>query len=269
MAVFLYELRQMRIFILWWTVAITLLAVTILPTYIGFMNGPNSFDMDVLSGFMDNKFLSAIGLSSDFQAQPIGMFGFLTGWIFSLSLSVNAMYIGLFLHTKEYLLKTTDFLMTKPLSRSKIYIAKLLAGLLQAVFLTTLYLLLAFFVMNLQTGNKFNHKVFWLIGCSIYLLQLLYLSIGVFWGTVAPKNRLPLQTTVAFVFLTVIIGTFANAMSNSFLTYLSPPRYFAGSEIYTRGGYDMKYLIFLLIVTTVLLTTSYYIYGKKDVVTVS
>lgn len=82
MAILRYEFRQIRCYIIWWAAAIALLTVTMLPTYIGFITGPKGFDVDMFASFMDNKFIAAVGLSSDLLTRPIGMYSFLTEWIF-------------------------------------------------------------------------------------------------------------------------------------------------------------------------------------------
>lgn len=160
-------------------------------------------------------------------------------------------------------------MLTKPISRGRIYYSKLLVGLLESMILATVYVVFAFLVMHLKTAGDFDHRVFWLIGGSVYLLELLYLVIGIFWGTAAPKNRHPLQTAAGFVFLTVIIGTFSRAISQPLLAYLAPPQYFSGVKIYNGGSYDASHLIVLLTVTVALIAVSYHIYRKKDVITVS
>lgn len=116
MVIFKYELKQRKQAIICWSVVLAVLAFAMIPTYMGFLDG-SCLDGDLLSALGENKFFEAVGMSMEFLKLPIGMFSFLTAWVFSLALSINAMYTGLSIHTKEYKQKTADFLMTKPHGR--------------------------------------------------------------------------------------------------------------------------------------------------------
>lgn len=268
MVIFKYELKQRKQAIICWSVVLAVLAFAMIPTYMGFLDG-SSLDGDLLSALGENKFFEAVGMSMEFLKLPIGMFSFLTAWVFSLALSINAMYTGLSIHTKEYKQKTADFLMTKPHGRGELFRAKLFAVLVENFLLTGVYLLCAFLAVSGKTGGSFDYKIFFLVGFSIFFLQMLYMSIGIFWGAAAPRTRTPMQVSAGLVFLTVLIGAFSNVMRFDLLIFLAPPQYFSGSSIVLSGGYDMKYLIWLVFVTVVLISSAYIIYLKKDVRIVS
>jgi ABC-2 type transport system permease protein len=265
MAVFKYELRQMRGLIIGSMVALSVLLFCILPAFIGITINPDgSANAETLATVDGNSFLQAVDVSADFLSKPIGMYGFLTGWFFGLALAVISMHIGLSIHTKEYMQGTTDFLYTKPYSRTKIYVSKLLASGLSVVSIWAAYFLASFFALSIFAAG-FDFKLFLLLSCSIILNGILFMSFGFFMGTVFPKIRKSLFTAVLTVFITIIIGTMAQVVGSDILIFLSPPKYFGGSIVADMGGYDMRYVAWLIFLVIAFTLVGCLICRKKDI----
>jgi ABC-2 type transport system permease protein len=216
----------------------------------------------------NNQFLQAVGMSAEFLSQPIGLYGFITGWFFSLACAVLAMHVGLAINTKDFTGRSADFLYTKPFSREKIYLSKLGAATVAVFTVGIVYFFASFISLKMNIPEGFDFKLFFLLAFSLILLESIYLALGFFIGIIWPKNRKPLLLAVTVVFITVIVGTFAATTGIEWLLFLAPPKFFGGSIIVSTGGYETKFVLWLVFIVLTSLTAGYFVFRKKDLITI-
>lgn len=269
MVIFRHELRQMRGLILSWSISIVVLIFLLMPVFasIGSSVGSNSNEQ-LEQMVSNNEFLQAVGMSAEFLSQPIGFYGFITGWFFSLSCAVLAMYVGLSINTKDFTGRSADFIYTKPFSRREIFLSKLYAAAVAVFTVGIVYFFASFASLKINIPEGFDFKLFFLLAFSLILLEALYLALGILLGIIWPKNRKPLLFAVTAVFVTVVIGTFAATTGMDWLIYLAPPKYFGGSIIAANGGYELRFVLWLIFLIVSCLTSGYFVFRKKDLITV-
>ena len=269
MAIIKYELRQIRSLVVSCAIALPLLLFMLLPNFTSIViDADGALKTEVIASISDNNFLQAVDMSAEFLSQPIGMYGFITGWLFGLVYAVIAMQIGLSIHTKEYTQRAADFLMTKPHSRTKVYLAKLLTACVATLAISVSYFIASFIALNIFLDGDFDLALFALLGGSVILISMLYMAFGVFMGVIAPRIRKTLLAAVTAVFITLAIGQFAVAANMDMLVFLSPQKYFAGSFVASMGQYDMRYVVWLIFLVAAFLITGYVIFLKKDIITI-
>lgn len=117
-------------------------------------------------------------------------------------------------------------------------------------------------------ARGFDFTLFMLLSCAPILNMTLYLSVGIFIGAVWPRIRKPLFASDLTMFITVMIGTLAQVVGSDLLLFLSPPKYFGGSIVAAAGGYDPRFVVWIIFLDAVLLASSLVIYRRKDIVTV-
>lgn len=267
--IFRNELRQMRGLILFWSISIAVLIFLLMPVFtsIGSSLGSNSSEQ-LEQMVSNNEFLRSVGMSAEFLSKPIGLYGFITGWFFSLACAILAMHVGLSVNTKDFTGRSADFIYTKPFSRGKVYLSKLYAAAVAVFTVGVVYFFASFVSLKINIPDGFDFKIFFLLAFSLILLEAFYLALGIFVGVLWPKNRKPLLLAVTVVFVTVVIGTFAATVGIEWLLYLAPPKYFGGSIIAAKGGYEMKFVLWLIFLIVAFLTSGYFIFQKKDLITV-
>jgi ABC-2 type transport system permease protein len=265
MTIFKYELRQIRGYILAWSLAVAILIIGMLPTYMGFIiNGTIP-----VKSFGDNSFFVALGINMKYLVTPIGVYSFLTSF-FMLAGAINGFFLGLNVFTKEYTMqKSADFLMTKPYNRTKIYFSKLAASVCGALFIGGAYAAGSLAAVMLNVKDGFDFRAFALIAISFTLIQFLFLSLGALVGTVFSKIRTPFTISTGIAFIAYVIGAYSRKVNNTFTKFLSPYIYFDGFGIMETGRYDAKYMIAFVALLIVFTIASYNIFIKKDVVLVS
>ncbi|MBG0764289.1 MAG: ABC transporter permease subunit [Tissierellales bacterium] len=268
MTIFKYELKQMKTLVISWSVVISILVFLLVPVYIDIGRSVGSDSQQLEQVISDNEFLQAVDMSVEFLSKPIGMYGFLNGWFFALAASVLAMYVGLSVNSKDFTGKSADFIYTKPFNRSKVFFSKLLAASVVVFTVGILYFISSYAALRINLPEGFDMRIFLHLSFSLIMLQAIYLALGIFLGVLWSRNRRPLLMSVTVVFITVVIGTFAATMSLDWLLFLSPPKFFGGSVIASMGGYDMRFVYWLFFLVVLFITSGYFIFKKKDIITV-
>ncbi|MCR3956247.1 MAG: ABC transporter permease subunit [Gudongella sp.] len=268
MVVFKYELKQMKNLIIAWSLVMAALAFLLIPVFTDIGKSVTGDPQQLEQMVSDNQFLQAVGMSAEFLSKPIGMYGFLNGWFFTLAASVLAMHVGLSVNTKDFVGKSADFIYTKPLDRGKVFLSKLLAASVAVFTVGIVYFAASYLALRINLPEGFEMWMFLHLAFSLIMLQAIYLALGIFVGVIWPMNRRPLLLAVTFVFVTVVIGTFAATMGYDLLLFLSPPKFFGGSVIASMGGYDMRFVYWLFFLVIAFISSGYFIFRKKDLITV-
>lgn len=269
MVIFWNELKLLRGLIVAWSVSVAVLILVMLPVYLGIgqnMMGSGRDELEQMVG--SNAFLQSVDMTAEFLMRPIGMYGFINTWFFSLACAVLALYVGQRVTTLEFTKRSADFIYTKPYNRAQVFWSKTGAAA-SAVFIVGMtYVIASYVALRINLPNGFDFRLYLLLSFSLILIELVFLAMGIFVGVKWSRNRRPLLLAVTVVFLTVVVGTFATTIGNDWLLYLSPPKYFGGSIIADNQGYELKYLLWLTFLVTALMTSGHIIFGKKDIISV-
>jgi ABC-2 type transport system permease protein len=265
MTIFKYEMKQLRSSILIWSAALAVSIFFMLPVYIEMLSGAGAISNSEFSG---NAFFDMIGTNIGILSTPIGTYAFLTTFVLVAS-AINGMKFGLQTITKEYLNGTTDFLFTKPHSRSKIFISKFLAAVTAVTIIGTVYFLASWAGMKAGSNGSFDFRTFALIALSTIYIQLIFLALGMLVGVVFPHIRIPIIISVGVAFVTYVFGAFSRKMSIAAIGYLSPYIYFDNVQTIINNGYRTNYMILFVLLSVIFIIAGHQIFCKKDVTPVS
>lgn len=266
MTIFKYEMKQLRGSIMIWSLVLAVSIFFMLPVYIEMLS--NAGAMAENGEFSGNSFFDMIGTNIEILSTPIGAYSFLTVFVL-IAVAINGMKLGLGIITKEYMCGTTDFLLTKPYSRSRIFVSKLLAATSAVIIIGAAYFLASWAGMIRGTEGNFDFLPFALIAFSIILIQLLFLTMGMLVGVVFPHIRTPIVIAVGVAFVTYLFGGFSRKMGFDIIGYLSPYRYFDGTQIIITNGYNSGYMILFAALVLIFSITGHQIFCKKDVMLAS
>ena len=260
MAIFKYEMRQLRSYTFWWGLAVAVLIFIMLPTYIGFMvSGALNFNAE-----SNNSIFDMLGLDIYVLASPVGTFGFLTAF-FVIAAGINGMFLGLKTFTKETVGKSAEFIYTKPFKRGKYFRAKVLSAVLSAAIIGVCYYASSILSARINIAGGFDFKAFSLIALSFTLIELFFVLFGAFVGAIYSKIRTPLLASSGVVFMFYVLSSFAGKVKADAIKYVTPFSYFGASGIVNNGGYTTGYLIAFVILCTVFTVAGFSVFVKKDV----
>ena len=180
--------------------------------------------------------------------------------------SIYAMILGSGIISKEEDEKTIEFLLAKPVSRTKIITSKILAVLSYIVLFNIMLFIANYIMMEVLKTGGFDIKVFILLSLGALLLHLTFAAIGLLISVFIIKAR-----TVMSVSLGVVLGMYflglASSMSDKLtgLKYVSPFKYVDAADIIINAKIDYMYIIIMVLIIGFSLIGTYIFYRKKDI----
>lgn len=259
------ELRNYLFSLILWTAVITLLVVVTLSVYPTFLQNQSKV-MGMISlmpkGALEFKGISNISdLTSliGFYAVNNVIYMMVLGSIFSIVLGSNILL-------KEEYQKTADYLLTRPVTRSEVFLTKLALTLLFITILNGITSFAGFAGMHLLTKDPFSVRIFLNLSLFTLLLNFLFGSVGIFLSTLVKRARPITTLCIGLVIVEYFIFTLSKITdSASKFGYVSPFK-FVRTDVTTPGyGIDFLHLAYFAGLSVVLLALSYRNYLKKDI----
>jgi ABC-2 type transport system permease protein len=200
--------------------------------------------------------------------------------VFDLTLAIEYfavlfLYVGLMLALQSCMLassivskeerdRTSEFLLVKPVSRFRILSEKLLAALvISLIILLVTYGFSAVTLLRFAAWEAFSRGLF-LLMCSGFVLQAIFLSIGAFFAGLLNRPKLASvlssSTLLAMYFISMIVDL---SKELRYLRYLTFFKYFDPKDILIFGHWP-GYLVLSVITILGLIFGAYYFYQKRD-----
>jgi len=207
-----------------------------------------------------------LGMDAEMDLTSIGVFYSIFFLYFLLLMSVHSTMLGASIIAKEERDKTADFLLVKPIRRSRAVTAKVIAALIM-IFLFNQITFLVSAVMVGQynlTGVSLTGPIFRLMAI-LSAVQILFLGIGLFLGAFARNAE-----RASGIGTGIILGTFLLKIlieiNQDFegLTFLSPFSYFNAYEIMFDGAIPFGYVVLCIGTAICGIAGTYLVYRKRD-----
>jgi len=226
-------------------------------------------DFKQLLGGYPASVRAILGINLDYITSLLGFYSFIFTFII-LCGAIQAMNLGVSILSKEARERTADFLLVKPVSRTSIVSAKLLAAFTAIVITNTLYITISTLLAKLAETEDFDLRLFFMINLSMFFVQIIFIAIGMVASVFFKKIKNVLPISLGFVFGFYFIGAFLVTDSSDKLErILSPFKYFDVFYIIDNASYEAFYMIIAAVVVVVSIVASYIIYNKKDIHAVS
>lgn len=194
----------------------------------------------------------------------LGFFGYMLTYLWLVG-SIQAMNLGTGILSKEISGKTADFLLSKPISRYKVLISKLLAALTIILATNIVFIAVSYFSAEVFKTKVFNFKIFILTCFTMLFIQLFFLVLGLFISVVVPKIKSVLAYSLPIVFGFFIIGMLDTIIGAENTRYVTPFKYFDVGYISAHTNYEWRYLLTEVVVVAVFLVASFVIYIRRDI----
>lgn len=263
MNIYFYEIRsQLKTFIIW--------TVSILLVFLIFMSGLYQVFMDskaeveaAYNGFPP-AFAAAFGI---FITQLFTYGGFLQ-FIYTYIAIIGAIMassIAITAFSREKRSKCVDFLLTKPVTRGRVFVSKLLSGLSMVIAANILFIAVSILAYN---GNGQDPaqlgRLIW-ASSSLFFMQLVLLSLGILYATFARKVRSVSGIATAFGFGGFILSALYSMLHEEALRFVAPLKYFEPYPVFSTGGFETKYAVTAAAVVAAAICLSYWKYSRYDV----
>jgi len=247
-----------------WIVIIVPLNAMIFSVYPSFAS--QAGEMGELIKNYPETFIQAFGLHVLDLTNILHYFGMEIYLFVTLLGSIYSMILGSGIISKEEDEKTIEFLLAKPVSRTKIITSKILAVLSYIVLFNIMLFIANYIMMEVLKTGGFDIKVFILLSLGALLLHLTFAAIGLLISVFIIKAR-----TVMSVSLGVVLGMYflglASSMSDKLtgLKYVSPFKYVDAADIIINVKIDYIYIIIMALIICFSVIGTYIFYRKKDI----
>jgi len=259
MVVFRYEWKRNQKYILTWAAVLAACIFFMTPVYYEILGNPEKLP----AGFAQGGLLETLGITLDLLREPLGMYGFLTGFLTNAG-GIFGMHFGLSLHTGECTGCTAEYLFTKPCGRKAIYRAKALCMVCGVWVAGAFYLAASLLTMGLFYSG-FSLWELSLLALSLPLTALFFGALGLWAGSRWPRNHSPLMTAGLTTLSMYGITAFSRTVDNRLIGFLSPLSFFGAADIHALGFYAWDYLVWYLLLVTLFFVLAYRVLMKRDV----
>ena len=260
MTVFKHELRQGRSALIIWTAAISFMlgiCIVIYPEMSTQMG-------DISAMFADmGSFSQAFGMDRINFGEFLGFFGVECGNVLGLGGAFFAALLGISALAKEEKEHTAEFLLTHPVSRTRVITEKLCAVIAQIVILN-LVVIAVTALSVLIIGEEADIKTLAMLFSAFFLMQLEVAAVTFGISAFLRRGSLGIGLGLAAVFY--FMNIVANLIDETkFLKYITPFGYTESADIIADGALNGGYLAVGMALAAIGVILAFWKYGRKDI----
>jgi ABC-2 type transport system permease protein len=196
--------------------------------------------------------------------------GSISGWFategYMMVTLIGGSYVALMggsILLKEESDKTIEYLYSKPISRNKIILDKILTGV---IYIFILNLIISIFTLvSFYLSDDLNVNLWFVMSVAPLFLHYLFFFISLFISTFFKKVK-----AMTGISLGLVLGTYfihiITLMSDKveFLKYITPHEYFSSRYLIINERLHYGYLVLTIILITLSIFMTYYRYNKKE-----
>ena len=261
MNVFAHEIRQYRKGLLGWIIGLCLGAFMFMPFLPAFAENVTNMK-EFLSSM--GQMAIAVGIDLDLFFGPLGYFNYIFSFII-LAAGIQALALGLKIIAAEGRFKTADFLLTKPMSRTAIYLQKVLAGFVSLLITQVTIYAVCLISLMFFTPESFSVPSFLLLASTLGFTQFFLYALGIFIATLIPKLKQTIGIAIGLTIVFYMFSMIANVTEISELNWLTPFKYFEGNYLLSNQAYDVLPFALGLSLTALFIFLGLLVYRRRDV----
>jgi ABC-2 type transport system permease protein len=264
---FSMEMKRNALSLFVWMIIITLLISLTMSVYRTFIENQSkilgmmslvpkgALQFKGISNFTD--LLSVLG----FYAANNVIYMMVLGSIFAIVLSSNILL-------KEEYNKTAEYLLTRPITRSEVFISKLSVVSLYIILLNMVTVMTGLICIELVRKGDFSIKAFLILSLYTLLLNLLFGAIGLFISTLVKRAKPVTSFSIGLVLIFYFIYTISKITESvAKIGYLSPFKFVNVDVLNPEYKIDFLHLLYFIGISLILTVISFRLYNRKDIYT--
>lgn len=261
MNIFLRELKANLKSLIIWSVIIALFILVGVSKFSAYADNPEM--LKILDSFPP-AMLEAFSLRSFNLTTVSGFYGIMFVY-FGLMGAIAAAMWGSDIISKEERDKTVEFSLVLPVSRSRVITAKALAALVNCIALVLITWGVSLVAVRSYNPDQAFYDFAALEMQALFMIELLFLAIGLMLGSVMKRYRLAGSIAVGIILATYFMSVIS-AMHEKldFLKWFTPFKYFDSSALFRSGRMDTTYLILSVAIIIVCMALAYLVYNRRD-----
>lgn len=262
MNIFIREMKAYKKSLIIWCLGMIAMIGGGMGKYAGYSNYDGSMN-EVLDIF-PKSVLNIMGISDFDLTKAIEFYGVLFLYIILIA-TVHSVMIGSSIISKEERDKTTEFLFSKPVSRSKVITSKLLAAILNSIILNIVALISSFFIVRYFNENDEILREIALLMGGMFIVQLMFIVIGSLIAAISRKSKKTSSIATGVLLSTFMLSIIINANDDfEKLKYITPFKYFEAKAVILENGFQPVFIIISIFIIAISLIGTYGFYKKRD-----
>lgn len=260
MNIFLKELKSNIKPFIFWSIGIFILVAASMVKFEGLSSNTQASE-ELLKSF-PKIVLTLFGMNNLNIMQLDGYYAVIFFFVVIMA-AIYASNLGVKCSAFEINEKTSEFIFSKPVSRTHITIMKIFASILMIIlFCLVSYICSLIGIAMLNTENTIIDKMI-LLNISLFFTSIVYFGIGVFLGAINPKKG-SINSSIVFL-ATYILGIVYDMIENNqVIKYFTPMKYFDTSKVILENKLNIEMIIFSIAVTFVFIVIGVKKLDKKD-----
>lgn len=263
MNIYKHELKMSRKSVFTWSISIALMILVYLSAFSA-ISVDAALMNEMLASFPE-ELLIAFGMTDINFASILGFYGVI--FLFcQVCLAIQAANYGISLVSIEEREMTADFLLAKPIARTKILTSKILAALTSLTITNIVVWISSFVVINMvRDGEAYDSSRLVLLLLTIVIFQLFFLTVGMLISLLMKRVRSVTPLSMALAFGMYVISAFSGMMGDAKLEIITPFKHFEPNYIIKNGAYDLPLVMISVFAILISIAGSYWLYAKRNI----
>lgn len=199
------------------------------------------------------------------MSDPVGFYGTQIYLFITLFGSIYSMLLFSNVLSREENERTSEFLNTRPVKRSRIYISKISAAFVNISVFNALFGIVNYILFEIYVPGGYDKELLWLLIAAPWIMHILFGSVSVLISVFIIKARTLYPLSIGIVLAAYFINVVSNLTEKGkYLRYLTPFKYFDAADLVTKEAFSTTYLAITVMIVLFAVTMAFYIYDNKD-----
>jgi ABC-2 type transport system permease protein len=196
-----------------------------------------------------------------------GFFAFLFTYLV-VAAAIHAVLLGNGIVAKEERDKTSEFLMTKPVSRTAVITSKFLAAAVNVIVVNLVSLFSSIAMVAVYNKGKAITGEIVLFFVSMLIIQVIFLSLGAFLASFMKNPKASGSIGTGILFGAYVLSKITDLTDKvNYLNILTPFKYFNNVDIVNGNGLSLFATVLSILLSGAFFGLAYILYQKRDLKT--
>lgn len=246
-----------------WSVALILLIFFFMSVFTSI-----AVDAELMNEMMSQfpqELLVAFGMNDLDLSSVLGFYS-LAFLFCQICFAVQAANYGFTILSVEETDLTADFLLSKPVGRTRILTSKFLAALTGLTITNLVVWISSFVFINVYRGERtYETRTLLLLLLSIAVFQLFFLTVGMVVSLLVKRVRSVTPFSMGLAFGMYVLSAFGGMLGEDTLEIITPFKHFEPNYIIRHGTYDMPLALISVLLIVISIGGSYLLYARRDI----
>lgn len=261
MNIFFREMKANRKALIIWSISMFILVVSGMSKYTAYTAGGQTNE---LLNKLPHSIKALLGFGSFDVTTISGFFAMLFLYL-EIAVSIHASLLGSGIIAKEESDKTTEFLMTKPVSRTFIITSKLFAALVNIIVINIVATVSSIVIVSAYNKGADISSEIIVFMVSMFIVQLIFLSIGSAVASFMKNSKASGSISAVVVVAALVISRITDLTDKlDLLNIFSPFKYFSYADMAAGKSLNLTIVMLSLLLIAALTALTYVFYRSRD-----